>query len=136
MWDTMTEPWSPSRMMSRFRHKSRNSDHRLIIADYLHHRFLTSAILELQLLRGWPMSEEVTVMLVTREKCVMWGVAGTGGTLTLVDRRHRGVQLACGAAARGLYSVFLGTQGGNILAFWRPAPPRGEESGDTEMENR
>ena len=46
------------------------------------------------------------------------------------------MQLTCGAAARGLYSVFLGTAGGNILAFWRPDPPRDQESGDTEMENR
>ena len=46
------------------------------------------------------------------------------------------MQLTCGAAARGLYTVFLGTAGGNILAFWRPDPLRDQESGDTEMENR
>ena len=52
------------------------------------------------------------------------------------DRRHRTVQLTCGAAARGLYTVFLGTAGGNVLAFWRPAPPRAPDTGDSEMENR
>ena len=46
------------------------------------------------------------------------------------------MQLTCVAAARGLYSVFLGTAGGNILAFWRPDPPCDQESGDTEIENR
>ena len=46
------------------------------------------------------------------------------------------MQLTCGAAARGLYSVFLGTAGGNILAFWRPDPPCDQESGVTEIENR
>ena len=90
----------------------------------------------LQLLRGWAVSAELTVMLVTREKCIMWAVTRGGGALHLVDRRHRGVELTCGAAARGLYTVFLGSAGGNILAFWRPAPPLDQGSTDTEMENR
>ena len=107
----------------------------MLISDFLRYRFTTSAILDLQLLRGWPVSTELTVMLVTREKCLIWAVTG-GGALHLVDKRHRGVELTCGVAARGLYTVFLGTAGGNILAFWRPDPPLDKESGDTEMENR
>ena len=35
---------------------------------------------------------------------------------------------------RHLSSVFLGTAGGNILAFWRPSPP--SSSSNWQMENR
>ena len=108
----------------------------MFISYFPRYRFTASAILDLQLLRGWAVSAELTVMLVTREKCIMWAVTRGGGALHLVDRRHRGVELTCGAAARGLYTVFLGSAGGNILAFWRPAPPLDQGSTDTEMENR
>ena len=35
--------------------------------------------------------------------------------------------------ARHLYTVFVGTAGGNILSFWRPAPPDTDQ--DLELEN-
>ena len=94
--------------------------------------------------------DRVTMMGLSQDRCIMWLVDGTHGgprvsgmrgglgvALHLVDKRHRNIHMTCATAARQLYTVFVGTAGGNILAFCHPDPPDGDDGAQSrEMENR
>ena len=94
--------------------------------------------------------DRVTMMGLSQDRCIMWLVDGTHGgprvsgtrggpgvALHLVDKRHRNIHMTCATAARQLYTVFVGTAGGNILAFCHPDPPVGDGGAQSrEMENR
>ena len=95
-----------------------------------------SKIIQLDYSNNWPNNEGVTLLCLSQDTCLLWSLhPGNGGKLKLVDRRHRTVSMTCAVMARQLYTVFVGTAGGNILAFWRPIPCYQTDK-MLEMENR
>ena len=100
----------------------------------------STKLLQLDYSRGWPVMERVTMMGLSQDRCIMWLVkthGAPGVSLHLVDKRHRNIHMTCATAVRQLYTVFVGTAGGNILAFCHPDPPDVDAGGQSrEMENR